>query len=246
MTQYVLEICPDATNCVDSSWGYLLYAALLEQAPIDFADAVHRDGFTPVRQFLKADEHYMLWTVTLMNPWAEEALSHVLDRLQYLQLKRYSMKFTVQSRVKRQVMEGEWLFEQSVTQSQRHQLTFVTPTAFRSKKQHCTLPTMRLVIRSLIGSWNGAMADCPIEDEDDAGLNVLVEGLHCVDYSLRQTTYRLKGNIVPGFVGYMVIENRLSGFHRQLADGLLAYSGYAGIGMKTALGMGGVSHNILK
>ena len=41
-------------------------------------------------------------------------------------------------------------------------------------------------------------------------------------------------------MGELTLENRLSGFHRQLADVLLLFSGYSGVGIKTALGMGGV------
>lgn len=73
----------------------------------------------------------------------------------------------------------------------------------------------------------------------------MAQGLECSGFQLRSQTYYLKGNSIPGFTGWMTLENRLTGFHRQLADALLIFSGYTGIGIKTTLGMGGVQHRLL-
>ena len=40
----------------------------------------------------------------------------------------------------------------------------------------------------------------------------------------------------------IVLENKSEGFHRLLTDALLQFSAYAGVGVKTTLGMGGVEH----
>ena len=88
--------------------------------------------------------------------------------------------------------------------------------------------------------WNGCLPECPIEDEDGEGLETMACGLRCRRFQLRNQMYYLKGNSIPGFVGELTIENRLNGFHRQLADALLLFSAYSGVGVKTTLGMGGV------
>ena len=54
--------------------------------------------------------------------------------------------------------------------------------------------------------------------------------------------YVLKGSPIPGFVGELTLENRLEGFHRELADALLCFAPFSGVGIKTTLGMGGVEH----
>lgn len=43
-------------------------------------------------------------------------------------------------------------------------------------------------------------------------------------------------------VGDLTLENRLGGFHRELAEALLSFADFAGVGIKTTLGMGGVEH----
>ena len=70
-----------------------------------------------------------------------------------------------------------------------------------------------------------------------------IAGLLCRGYQLRDQSYFLKDNHVPGFVGSLTLDSTcLSGFHRTLADALLYFSGYSGIGIKTTLGMGGIGH----
>ena len=142
------------------------------------------------------------------------------------------------------VRDVDDLFALSARQDGFHVLRFQTPTAFKSQGQYLNLPTSRLIVQSLLQKWNGCFPDCPIEDEDGQGMETIAAGLRCRRFRLRDQMYYLKGNSIPGFVGEMTLENRLSGFHRELADALLLFSGYSGVGIKTALGMGGVMHQM--
>ena len=71
----------------------------------------------------------------------------------------------------------------------------------------------------------------------------MAEGILCSRLCLQDDHYRLKRQTIPGFIGTLLLENRLSGFHAQLANVLLLFAGYAGVGIKTTLGMGGVLHS---
>ena len=73
-------------------------------------------------------------------------------------------------------------------------------------------------------------------------MEALAVGLRPRSFGLHDQTYYLKGNSIPGFVGELTLENRLDGFHRELANALLYFADFAGVGIKTTLGMGGVEH----
>ena len=118
-------------------------------------------------------------------------------------------------------------------------LEFRTPTAFKSRRKYLNLPTTRLVLQSLI-RWNGSVTECPIEDENGEGMEALAAGIICKSFHLHDRAYHLKGSTIPGFVGSLVLENRLEGFHSLLANALFLFSVYAGASIKTTLGMGGV------
>ena len=136
------------------------------------------------------------------------------------------------------------LFQIALAGNGRHILNFRTATAFKSHGRYQILATERLIVQNLIHKWNGCFPDCLIEDEDGEGMEAIAAGLQCRQFQLQEQTYFLKGNAIPGFVGTMTLDIRLTGFHRKLADALLIFAGYAGVGIKTSLGMGGVEHRM--
>ena len=242
LTQYQLTFIPETLRRPRSEWAYRLYAALLAKAPQSFVNAAHEDAVTPLSQYLTAEgDGTLRWAVSLLGEQSEAALCGVLEELEEIELDRGG-RVLVTGRAHTEICGAEELFALAERSGGLHRLDFRTPTAFKSKGQILNLPTTRLVLQSLIRKWNGSVKECPIEDEDGAGLDALAAGLRCTGFQLRDRTYYLKGNAIPGFTGTMTWENRLEGFHRQLADALLQFSAFAGAGIKTTLGMGGVEH----
>ena len=215
--------------------AYRLYAALLERAPEGFAQRVHRPGFTPVSQHIHEDR----WQISLLGETAVDALGPVLDALGSLDLRKTEQTVTFGGKTVHTVSSVEELLE--TPERERFRLRLRTPVAFKSDGQYQLLPTQRLILQSLISKWNGCFSDsCPIEDEG-GGLEALAAGLRYRSVDLDSHQFPLKNTSIPGVTGVITGENLLSGFHRQLATALLEFANDAGIGIKTALGMGGVS-----
>lgn len=243
LTQYRFHLTPDRACSAQPEWGYRLYAALLERSDADFGESVHRDGVTPVSQHLTvAPDGALLWTVGLLGAEAEAALSDVLKQTEQITLKRDRITLAAQPPERRTIADTDALLALAAKHPGEHRLAFRTATAFKSRGKYLNLPTTRLIVQSLIKKWNGCITDCPIEDEDGEGLDALADGLRVKSFQLSDRQYCLKGNPIPGFTGEMILENRLSGFQRQLTDALLLFADYAGVGIKTTLGMGGVEH----
>ena len=85
--------------------------------------------------------------------------------------------------------------------------------------------------------YAGRLLDCPLDDPD--ALDALLRGTHIVEYNLHTNAYYLKGTRIPGFVGSAVVDAHLSLPLLEVWNALLAFAPYGGIGIKTALGMGG-------
>lgn len=242
LTQYQMTLEPAHTcrPCVE--WGYRLYAALLEQVGEPFGSIAHRDAVTPLSQFLTIGKDSVTWTVNLLGAESERSLSLLLEQQRSIWLEKDRVRLDVTDCRADVLRDVEELFTRAARQEGYHVLRVQTPAAFKSQGEYLNLPTSRLLIQSLIRKWNGCFPDCPIEDEDGQGMEAVAAGLRCRRFQLWDQSYHLKGNTISGFVGELTLENRLTGFHRELADVLLLFSGYAGIGIKTALGMGGVVH----
>ena len=240
LTRYQIALEADRPVRLTPEWGYRLYSALLEQAPADFSRRVHEDGVTPVSQFLMGGQR-PVWTVSLLGEACETELAPLLAGLKELSLEREGLQLNVVDRVCDRVEDVENLFRMAKDSSGCRRLHIHTPAAFKSRGQYQTLPTPELLVGNLVRRWNGCITECPIEDTDGEGVAALAAGLRWREFSLHSGVYRLKGNPVPGFTGVLEVERKLSGFHSQLADALLLFSAYSGIGIKTALGMGGVT-----
>ena len=76
---------------------------------------------------------------------------------------------------------------------------------------------------------------------DPDALDAILRGLHILDYNLHTVSYPIKNTRIPGFVGSAVVEARLALPLLELWNALLSFAPYGGIGIKTTLGMGGVS-----
>lgn len=240
LTQYRLRLSADAPCAPRPEWGYYLYAELLRTAPDGFAGAVHTNAVTPLSQYLCEEENGLFWNVTLLGDGSHAALGDVLDGIGRFPLHKERCSLSVTGRTRRSIADVEALLAAGEAHGAPHRLEFRTPTAFKSRGVYQTLPTQRLLLQSLVKKWNGCFAECPIEDAGGAGVEAMSAGLLCAQFSLRSAAYRLKGHSIPGFTGDILLENRLGGFHRTLASALLLFAGYAGVGIKTTLGMGGV------
>ncbi len=243
LTQYQLTLLPQKPAAITPEWSFKFYAALLQQAPGEFGDQMHEDAMTPVSQYLQLPRREVIWTVNLLGESSENTLIPILDSLKQISLldSGSRLPFSVAEKKRVQIDSVDTLFAQAAGDG-LHRLTFCTPTAFKSRQQYFILPNTRLILQNLIRKWNSCITQCPIEDDGNEGMEAMADGLFCGQYDLHSSSFRLKGHAVPGFIGEMTLQNNLRGFHRELADALLLFSAYAGIGIKTTLGMGGVIH----
>ena len=240
LTRFHLVLVPDKPCDLNSEWSYPLYASLLSLAPPAFGEAVH-DGssITPISQFCVPSGDHLDWYITLLGEESQNALAEPLEKAEVFPLRRGHITMQTAACTVDRIDSVEELFRRS-HKHHVHRLNFCTPAAFRQHGQYINLPTPRLLLQSQIKKWNGSFPDCPIDDEDGQGMDAMADGLVLTHFRLQDASFQLKRMTMHGFTGRMEIETRLNGFHQTLADALLYFSGYAGAGIKTTLGMGGI------
>ena len=91
---------------------------------------------------------------------------------------------------------------------------------------------------SLVNQWNQIFPEIGLKDLD--ALDTLKRGLYITDYRLRLSRFYMKNSCISGFSGQTVLYSRLPAPLQEVWKSLLALAPYCGIGIKTALGMGGV------
>lgn len=241
LKQYIVTLEPNKNSIIKKEYAYYLYAALLEEASEEFSQQVHENTITPISHFIDLKENKVTWNITLFSHAIEELNEIILSKKQW-HIKKDNTVLTVlhieQSRVGIETFykQGKELAKQGKV----IKLEFVTPTAFKSAGVYQNMPTVRLLVQSLVQRWNGVFLNDPIEEEEN--ITTLALGLRSKEYQLRTVDYGLKKQKIRGFQGRMVLENHMCDSEKELVYALFVFAQYSGIGIKTALGMGGVKN----
>lgn len=222
-----------------SSAAYPLYAWLLQQLPKEFGDLAHIQGQSPVAQYVSCDKTAgaSVWNITLLGEEAESYAVPLLDKLPEIQL--HAMTYTPKLLDKKAIPTPEKFIREAraLPVSSRWNMRFRSPTSFKQNNRYVIFPEEHLILQSLTGKWNAVFPEYPMDDPD--ALQMLAAGIHIVDYRLSSVRYPLKNTRIPGCIGEVTIEARLSAAMLELWCLLLHFSDFSGVGIKTALGMGG-------
>lgn len=229
LRQYIIPL-----NTPLPTWAaYGLYAELVKRMPDGFAELLHRDGFTPISQYVSDDK----WYLTALNTPTAEAVEQALPKLERTALHRLNQEVIFGTPRVRTISSPESFLDAKPEAALT--LRFRTPTAFKCGGYYRMLPTEQLLLQSLMQKWNSCFPEeCPIEDEG-GGLEAMAQGLVYRSVQLESRPFSIKHAQIPGAVGTVVCDNRCRDFHRTLASALLEFGSYSGVGIKTALGMGG-------
>lgn len=218
--------------------GYRLYSWLLENLPEEFGDLLHQQSLTPIAQYLLPEPDRAVWTVSLLGDYAVESASALLEALPPVTLHTDHYQAALLGCTELASVQAVLHAADALPEENRVTLQLRTPTAFKQNGRYVIFPQERLILQSLMAKWDAAFPECPLQDPD--ALEMLARGLRICDYRLRSARYGLKGNRIPGFCGELTLEANLSAPMRQLWNCLCILAPYSGIGIKTALGMGGV------
>ena len=238
ITQYRFLLAAPDGRPLPASTAYRLYAWLLGQLPEALGDAWHQPGQSPLTQHLSRDiSGREVWTLNLLSDEAAGLLAPVLDGLSDIPLHAGTLAAQPLGMPGRVAAQELLLQAQQLPDTRRRELRFLTPTAFRQDGRYAIWPQERLLLQSLTLRWNELFPEFSLRDED--ALEALRRGLFITDYRLATTRYPLKNVRIPGFYGSVWVESRLPAPLEEIWRLLLCFLPYAGVGVKTTLGMGG-------
>lgn len=231
----------EAPEPVQPAMAYPLYAWLLSQISAQEGEQLHEQGMRPVSQYLwcnpKTQENW--WTVNLLNDEASSLFLPILVREKMARLHQCVLEFS-SCEVER-IDSASALIRraQELHLENRYPLELLTPTSFKQEGRYAIYPQESLILQSLVARWGMCFPNMPLDDPE--AVQAIVRGLHIVDYRLQTLRHPLKQARIPSFIGRIVLEARLPAPLMEVFKTLYCFSPYSGMGIKTALGMGGVS-----
>lgn len=249
LRQFEAELyLPDGARA-PASMGSILHGALMERLPGDYAAYLHTENLRPYSQSIRWDRETgrVLWRIGTLDRTAGEIIGGVLHGIGsiHLRQKGYSIDVqNIQCIAQRSYQDIADEYFRAETAPRGAEIHFLTPTSFKQGGAYIILPESALILQSLLTRWNRFCPDIRIEEDDL--VQTLAAHTRLTRYALRSAAFSVEGYSIRGFRGQIALQFTGSDMVRRILGTLLAFAPYAGIGIKTALGMGAAETNIWK
>ncbi|HHU32014.1 MAG: CRISPR system precrRNA processing endoribonuclease RAMP protein Cas6 [Zhaonellaceae bacterium] len=223
------------------NWGTILHGALLELLPPELASMFHQSELRPFTQYvLPLSDQQLRWSIGIWEPNIAELFAQALLPLSKIELKHKELTLQVIDTQRMRISKQDYFarFFLHDDPCRRYQLEFLTPCTHKRDGKYVLFPVPELIIRSLYTRYSSFSQEFSLDDQET--MEQLAGHLSIARYSLRSAVYYLERTKITGYLGKVTLS--IGGPEQlvRLTGALLSFSEYAGIGIKTALGMGGV------
>ncbi|TGY97287.1 CRISPR-associated endoribonuclease Cas6 [Petralouisia muris] len=236
-----MELKTEENDFIPYQKAVILQGILMEQVREEYAAKLHVTGLHPYSQSITNLNGRNIWNICTAN---EEAFQEIMlpfqeERFSDFYMEDDKWKVSVVQKQLFKIEKKEFMEQYYFENSDRYiQVSFQTPTAFKSQGEYVCMPTLQLIYQSLMKKYDAASDDETVESGEV--LEQLLEYSRIVQYQLRSSSYSVHGKRIPAFMGQMKI--KVSGPQAMVnfLNLLFHFGEYTGIGIKTAMGMGAV------
>ena len=230
---------------INQSMGSVMHGALMEIVASEDADQLHKVGLRPFSQYLYYDKKRaaFFWRINALNKAAfDSVITPVLqyDKDLFLKQKEYSITLLEKKIVSQSSYEK--IADEVFLSNQQYlgcQMRFMTSTGFKSAEQYVIFPQTSLIFQSLINRWN--LFSTVVKLEDEKAFQHLGEHTFISGYDMQMRTFYIGNGKIPSFTGKLELHLTGNETMRRLVALLMEFANYSGVGIKTALGMGGIT-----
>lgn len=230
---------------LNQSFGSVFHGVLISEINKEWAGRMHEQQVRPYSQYLLVKEGKPCWRLAALT---EEAFEHILQPIMrkdslFLEQKGYEVGVGKFSILKKDSFQGlEERFWTGTDKVHHIDMEFLTSASFKKNGEYMIFPELPLVFNNLIRKWN-VYSDSMVLGEERLG-DKLAEFMCITDYRLHTHPFSVEGRRIRAFRGSIRLGLFKDDITRRMASMLAAFADYAGIGIKTAMGMGAVESDI--
>lgn len=216
-----------------------LQGVIMEHIEEEYAEILHQSNLKPYSQCVVKQDDKRIWYIRTVTQEAYKKMIIPLSQLNEFEIKNGQIQVNIVRRNFETRAENELLKEFYEIPANRFlNLTFQTPTAFKSNGKYVFYPDIRMIYQSLMMKYTASSEEMDMIDEDT--LEQLTQNSEIVRYHLRSMSFPLEGVNIPGFVGSIRLKIKGTDTMARYARMLMKYGQYSGVGIKTAMGMGAI------
>ena len=220
--------------------GSLLHGFIMENIDKDYASYLHKSMLHPYSQYIISSGEKVEWVVNTLDVETKKHILDILKSKKEIYLRHKEKTLQIISCNEQELKYDDLVKMYYIKDSKRQfKIRFLTPTSFKQNGKYCIFPTTRLIFQSLMMKFDNAAVNMEIFSKD-----ILEDFENCTEiirYNLRSTFFHLEGVKIPAFIGEVIINVRGPQQLSNLANMLIEFGTYSGVGIKTGMGMGGIS-----
>ena len=245
-----LVIVADPSIKIVQSIGSVLHGVLMELVGTDYARQLHETGLRPYSQYVyfDKDRKQYIWRLLAVTADAVNRIVRpMLEMPEKIFLKQKRGHLYIKDRT---ILEETFYYDlihkflRSDVFYTQAKLQCMSTTSFKVDKQYTIFPEAFRIYRYLLRQWNQFSTFGMLDT--DSILGDLEAGVFIRDYNLRMGTYGLEGIKIRGFRGQVIMQFKRNVELQRVLALLSYYSQFTGLGIKTALGMGGVKCEVIE
>lgn len=228
----------------NSSWGSLMHGAVMETLPLGLSSSLHDQGLKPWSQFIfQIAPGKLVWVLSGLTDEISQALDQsILSKLPLTwNIRQKGFRINILSPHSLERMSYIELADRhfkSPEATRLHRIRFFTPTSFKTAGRQVIFPTTDLLMNSLMQRWDAFSKDLSLGDPEIR--SHLADHVVIRDYRLSSASFSVNSAWLKGFIGQIDLVVTGPEALCRVASLLLDYGRFAGVGIKTTLGMGGM------
>ena len=234
-----LSIVLEKKNDITCLKGSIFQGILMEQINPKYGEILHLNGLKPYSQSIHYEGEKLIWEINTLNKQASIELIEPLKAGSFQKIGIKHDKQELDILEKQEVISNyqdlvnEYYFQNG---NRRVRIQFLSPTSFKQNGRYVFRPDIRLIFQSLMMKFDTFGDNLSVYSEEV--LEQLVDNTHITGYNLKSVRFHLEGTSIPAFMGHMEVHINGPQPLVNLIHLLLRYGEYAGVGIKTAMGMG--------
>lgn len=239
MDQFTLDVSVSG-SAPNIQWGSMLHGLLMESLPEPWPDDLHKDDLRPFSQWVEVKSaDSFIWHIASLQDELSEVIESLFCEKKEFILKHNDAKLTVGEIEKRHCSMAEYMkdFFLAPEACPGLFLTFRTPTTHKTLGQYAVFPSVELIAGNLRKKLCMIAPDFALADEE--AFEQVLQNTRIYRYRLDSARFQLEGSGVIGYTGRLELRFFGPDPLRRLAGALFGFAEWSGVGIKTALGMGG-------
>lgn len=211
---------------------------LLEMLPAPWPDIMHNGTDRALSQWIVPDtENTAVWHIQVMNDLLAEAVAETLDRNRTFYCRHARRTLRVIGLEARETGFEQLAEECFARRDKDLLLRLQTPASHKKDNVFVNLPSAELIGRGICRRLSSFVPEFVLNDPET--LEQILSVSRVGRYSLQSVTYQLEGHYIPAYQGWLEIHFFGTEEENSLGCALFSMAQMTGIGIKTALGMGG-------